>query len=129
MTNKGLRLTDPYWNNFYKKYGMSPEDEKLLDCGEQTYYMNKELMKSKKEFNDNWTFKEIYGIGHVWGAAISSNPNDPVIYYDTRANDISLNSFCESCHGWFGGYFDGNTSRGDVNLIYSFEHPRKLKGK
>jgi len=42
------------------------------------------------------------GIGHAWGVATSSNPHDPMIWYDTRANSMSVGSPCPSCVGWFG---------------------------
>lgn len=43
------------------------------------------------------------GFGHAWGVATSSNPDDPIIYFDPRADEISVGTPCANCKGWFGG--------------------------
>jgi hypothetical protein len=103
MTREGLRDPDPYYNN---RCRMAPwslgcnEDNKYKDCGEQTEEMNKRFEKGS--YQDAWSFSMESGIGHAWGVALSNNPENPYIYYDTRADQISVDKPCDACSGWFG---------------------------
>jgi RHS repeat-associated protein len=104
MTRDGLRLPSPYKNNFCRLYPGAygcKDPNKYKDCGEQTEYMNDQLKQGK--YDDHWVFHMDADIGHAWGVATSSNPNDPTIWYDTRSGEISVSTPCATCHGWFGG--------------------------
>jgi RHS repeat-associated protein len=105
MTAQGMRHENPLINNMRRSWdrllrGESP----YKDCDEQTDYMNNRLWSEK--YDDKWRFDARHGDGHVWGTAASSNPNDPVIWYDTRSGQISVGEPCESCHGWWWGLRD-----------------------
>jgi RHS repeat-associated protein len=104
MTRNKQRLPDPVKNNRCRKWPWWPGCENpndYKDCGEQTETVNDVLQGGNYE--DNWYFLMDAGFGHAWGLATSSNPNDPVIYYDPRANEISVGTPCPTCSGWFGG--------------------------
>jgi hypothetical protein len=104
MTSQGLRHPRGWWNNQLRSWGKATGDfigdSKKMDCGEQTDYMNSVLQNGK--YDDNWLFFMDAGVGHAWGVAVSSNPNDPTLWFDTRANSFSVGSPCGSCSGWFG---------------------------
>ncbi len=112
MTQSGLRDEWPFKNNQQRFWGRLTNDfvgdSRKLDCGEQTQYMNEKL--TAENYDDNWTFYMNAGFGHAWGFALSSNVDDPIIYYDPRADEINLNEPCEHCKPWFGKgiYNDGN---------------------
>jgi len=104
MTSDRTRDPSGTINNAKRFWGKLTDDRigdsNKLDCGEQTEYMNDDL--SGRKYDDDWTFHMDAGIGHAWGVATSSNPHDPMIWYDTRANSMSVGSPCPSCVGWFG---------------------------
>jgi RHS repeat-associated protein len=104
MTQQGLRNSSPFINNQQRFWGNLTNnkigDSKKMDCGEQTGHMNENLGKGK--YDDKWTFTMDAGVGHAWGVAISSNPSDPMLWYDTRTNEFSVGTPCATCSGWFG---------------------------
>ncbi len=103
MTRDGQRNSSPWFNNWCRKYPWSPgcpNPNDYKDCGEQTDKVNSDLEKGK--YDDSWYFLPDSGIGHTWGVATSSNPNDPVIYYDSRSRQVSVGQPCSSCTGWLG---------------------------
>lgn len=104
MTGDGLRDKSPWFNNAQRRLGKLTDDavgdSNILGCGEQTEHMNEDL--SRRTYDDAWTFHMDSGFGHAWGVATSSNPDDPMIWYDARANSMSVGSPCPSCSGWFG---------------------------
>jgi hypothetical protein len=103
MTINEERLPDPGENNRCRIWPWWPgckNPNNYKDCGEQTETVNNILRRGNYE--DNWYFLMDSGIGHAWGLATSSNPNDPIIYYDPRANEISTGTPCPSCSDWFG---------------------------
>lgn len=104
MTQQGLRHPWPWWNNQQRSWGRATRDligdSRKMDCDEQNSYMSDVL--GRGTYDDQWTFWMDGGYGHVWGVAVSSNPGDPILWYDTRANNFSSGSPCSSCSGWFG---------------------------
>ncbi len=74
--------------------------DNVMDCGEQTEYMNSIL--EQQQYDDKWEFWLDAGTGHAWGVGFSHNPNDPILWYDTRANDFSVNNVCSHCEPWIG---------------------------
>ena len=101
MTRDGLRMDS--FNNYCRAYPWLPgcdNPNKLKDCGEQTEYVNEQL--SELMLDDNWRFVLNAGIGHAWGMAISSNPDDPIIHYDPHSNNLSEQTPCRTCKPWFG---------------------------
>ena len=93
MSNKGLRR-HPLINNTIRAFGGG-----TLDCGEQTEYMIGKL--ENLQLDDNWIFMPHAEPGHAWGVAVSSNPDDPYISFDTRANNFTVNGRCSTCYGWW----------------------------
>ena len=81
-----------------------------LNCIEQTNYMIDKLRNLGRGFTnqleDVWAFKALDGQWHSWGVAVSSNPADPIIYFDTRAGLFTENIPCETCHGFHGLDYD-----------------------
>jgi hypothetical protein len=111
MTNDGLRMQNKTFNNTCRDMPWLCGDwhNKLKDCGEQTDYMNDALRKGK--YQDHWAFYMDAAWNHAWGVARSSNPNDPLIWYDTRADQFSVGEPCPGCHGFIvgqGGYSNSN---------------------
>jgi RHS repeat-associated protein len=106
MTRQGLRHPSPFINNQQRSWGRLTRDlvgdSKKMDCGEQTEYMNARLEEG--EYDDRWTFYMDAAVGHAWGFARSSNPSDPVLWYDSRSNSFSVGEPCATCHGWFGRF-------------------------
>ncbi len=103
MTGDGLRDPNGTYNNTCRALPWlpgCPNPNRFKDCGEQTEYMNSKL--DQQTYDAHWFFGLDSGFGHAWGFAYSSDPNDPVITYDTRANSISVDQNCPNCHGWFG---------------------------
>lgn len=97
MTEKGLRSNWKTINNSLPG---------KLDCWEQTEYVINNCLDNLKNLDDNWAYWFRSGPGHVWGAARSSSPSDPVIWFDARANEVEVGQPCESCKGWLWGMFD-----------------------
>ncbi|WP_211230945.1 RHS repeat-associated core domain-containing protein, partial [Chitinilyticum aquatile] len=117
MTRNELRLPNKWRNNLCRMYPWSPgckNPNNYKDCGEQTEIVNEELAKG--HYNDRWYFLMDAGFGHAWGLATSSNPKDPIVYYDPRADEISVGNPCQNCKGWFG---DSNYGPNDPPI-----HPR-----
>jgi RHS repeat-associated protein len=108
MTDEGLRLRDPTLNNFCRSTGLCPGDtNKLKDCGEQTEEMSDRLRK--ESYQDKWIFMTEAGVGHAWGLAVSNSPTDPIIYFDTRADQIQVDFPCPACTSPLGeGFNDRN---------------------
>jgi RHS repeat-associated protein len=112
MSENRERIPNPWRNNQCKRYPFTcPEgydSDNIKDCGEQTSAVNIALEKGK--YDENWQFYMDSGFGHAWGLAISSNEDDPLIYYDPRANEVSVGKPCPSCNGWLnsGRYYDSN---------------------
>ncbi|WP_259341521.1 RHS repeat-associated core domain-containing protein, partial [Ralstonia solanacearum] len=103
MTGDGLRNPNGTYNNTCRALPWlpgCPNPNRFKDCGEQTEYMNSKL--DQQTYDAHWFFGLDSGFGHAWGFAYSSDPNDPVITYDTRASSISVDQNCPNCHGWFG---------------------------
>jgi RHS repeat-associated protein len=111
IARNGQRLSSPIFNNVCRAIDGCDPTHDLKDCNEQTDAVKDALNKELKNFDDNWRFDSLNGLGHVWGVAMSSNKDDPIIYFDARANEISIGVPCSACSGWFGGIFDsGETS-------------------
>jgi hypothetical protein len=109
MNKNRERIENPFRNNWCKRYPFACptgyDSDDIKDCGEQTKTVNIELENGK--YDDNWSFYIDSAFAHMWGIAVSSNNDDPVIYYDPRANEISIGKPCPSCSGLFGGrYYD-----------------------
>ncbi len=101
MTDEGLRHPDPSKNNRCRKWPWfwgCPDQNKYMDCGEQTEYMHEPLRAGS--YDDMWFFYTDSGVGHAWGIGASSNPEDPLIFYDTRADEFSTGIPCPSCKPW-----------------------------
>lgn len=143
MTDEGLRLDSGKTGNTIRNLDIfNPFSQvrttKIMDCGEQTEYMNEKLKNNSKNFDDNWNFIEVSGLSHAWGIAVSSNQQDPIIWYDTRANDISEGKPCNNCKGLIGGYLDSwsntegfwnDNSNNHPNKILQSYYPPNKKGK
>ena len=71
------------------------------------------------KLEDNWVFKPLSGQWHTWGVAVSSNKNDPIIYFDTRSNNFSLNIPCATCKGWNGLDYDIKMQKNNNGRPYS----------
>lgn len=108
MTGDGLRSPSPTHNNHCARWPDSPfcgpEEDEYLDCGDQADYMMNEL--SELDLDDTWTFEQHSGFGHSWASAVSSNPEDPILWFDPRASDYSIGEPCPTCRGWFFGWLD-----------------------
>lgn len=118
MQRYGQRLPGDraYENNLRRmigrmSFGLAP-DAALLDCGEQTEFMNAQLWSvaggwqadgsiSPNLFDARWRFDMVAEPGHAWGMATSSDPQDPVIYYDTRSGEIQEDFPCRTCLGFW----------------------------
>ncbi len=105
MTNKGERINGGYKNNACRRYpilskmwvdcGKNPD--KLKDCGDQVDTTLVEIKKNN--FDDVWTCNYDSGTGHAWGFCVArTNKTDPIIWFDPRANQISEDKPCASCH-------------------------------
>lgn len=114
MTKNGQRMDWTLINNTCRAMPWLPNcPDNVKDCGEQTEYMNAIL--SLQHYDDNWQFLMDAGAGHAWGVAVSSNPNDPILWYDARANEFSIDKVCKTCKPWWG------------NPVYGEEYLRKYK--
>ena len=113
MTNEGKRVNWTWINNALGK----------LNCIEQTNYMIEQMRTLGNGFTnkleDNWVFKPLSGQWHTWGVAVSSNKNDPIIYFDTRSNNFSLNIPCATCKGWNGLDYDIKMQKNNNGRPYS----------
>ena len=101
MTENGQRIDGkPYLNNFCRRNPLlcGSLSNDLKDCGEQTEYVNEGL--GTGSYDDNWNFIVNSGTGHAWGVAISSNSNDPHIFYDPRSGETNVGSACSTCKAW-----------------------------
>ena len=110
MTDSGLRHPNRIVNNTCSDLPWlpgCPSPNSFQKCGDQVEAVNAEL--SKLQLEANWHFLMDAGFGHAWGIAVSSNPADPKIWYDPRANSISIGQPCDSCKPWLGDsvYKDG----------------------
>jgi RHS repeat-associated protein len=105
MTQQGYRHPNPYHNNLCRAIPLHPNcinsyPNKYQDCFEQTETMN-DYLKNQK-YDDVWNFGTDAGPGHAWGYGASSDPNDPIVWFDTRSGQISVGQPCPSCTPWFG---------------------------
>ncbi len=57
---------------------------------------------SDQDYDDNWRFGTDAGPGHAWGYGASSDPNDPIVWFDTRSGQISIGQAFPTCKPWFG---------------------------
>jgi RHS repeat-associated protein len=58
------------------------------DCYDQTNYVNDQLKKLK--LDDKWDILTVTQPGHATGAALSENPSDPMISYDSWRGTIVI---------------------------------------
>ena len=113
LTDSGLRHPNRIINNTCADLPWlpgCPSPNRFQKCGDQVDIVNAEL--SRLRLQANWHFLMDAGFGHAWGIAVSSDPADPKIWYDPRANSISIGQPCHSCKPWLGSslYKDGSNA-------------------
>jgi RHS repeat-associated protein len=94
MTANGQRLDNGYLNNLISGLNIMSGGlvgTPYLGCGQQTNNVIQQLTPLLPALNDDWTLEPQSGytpLYHQWGAAISSNPDDPVIVFDPLHNNV-----------------------------------------
>jgi RHS repeat-associated protein len=94
MTANGQRLNNGYLNNFLSGLNMMTGgliSRPYLGCGQQTDNVIEQLTPLLPQLDDSWELLPQSGftpLYHQWGAAVSSNPNDPVIVFDPLHDNV-----------------------------------------
>ncbi len=104
MTRNKQRHPNKHWNNICRFYGISG-CEKYENCEGQTEKTIDEFDKLKPQLDDEWSFdvesnhdiKPSWYPGHNWVRATSTNPQDPSLWFDPRANQHGT-GYCEQCY-------------------------------
>lgn len=95
MNQSGMRMSPGVFNNFLstlqqmRDVATGESSRRYLGCGEQAEYVISFL--SYLELDDEWTFSIVpQGFVHFRGFAESTNPDDPLLYFDPWNDKFSI---------------------------------------
>jgi len=126
MTDAGQRYGEvseitPVWERSWNNsMGMIGRGAPYMDCKAQTVEMISRMRRYA--LDDQWMLTPDSALGHTWGVAISNNPSDPPVWFDTRASNMSVGKPCSTCIGW-GGFFTKGSNFGTAGT------PGNIPGK